>query len=48
MELSTVMARVQQQRNATATQSDSSEFFARRMEEYVRTLGVLTTRNEEL
>ena len=44
MELSTMITRVQQQRNAAATQFDSSEFFARRMEEYERTLSVLTTR----
>ena len=47
MELSTMITRAQQQRNATATQFDSSEFFARRMEEYERTLSVLTTRSEE-
>ena len=49
MELSTMITRAQQQRNATATQFDSSEFFARTMEEYERTLiiSVLTTRIEE-
>ena len=47
MELSTMITRVQPQRNAAATQFDSSEFFARRMEECERTLSVLTTRIEE-
>ena len=47
MELSTMITRVQQQRNASATQFDPSEFFAHRMEEYERTLNVLTTRIEE-
>ena len=47
MELGTMITRAQQQRNATATQFDSSEFFVRRLEEYERTLSVLTTRIEE-
>ena len=47
MELSTMITRVQQQRNAAAAQFDSSEFFARRMEEYERSLSVLTTRIKE-
>ena len=48
MELSIMIARAQQQRNATATQFDSSEFFVRRLEEYAeRTLSVLSTRIEE-
>ena len=42
MELSTMIARAQQQRNATATQFDSLEFFVRRLEEYERTLSALT------
>ena len=37
----------QQQRNATATQFDSSNFFVRRPEEYERALIVLTARIEE-
>ena len=37
----------QQQRNATATQFDSSDFFVRRPEEYEGTLIVLTTRNSK-
>ena len=37
MESSTMIARAQQQRNATAAQFDSSEFFVRRLEEYERT-----------
>ena len=45
MELSTIITRAQQQRNATATQFDSSNFFGRRPEEYEGTLIVLTTRN---
>ena len=48
MELRRMIARAQQQRNATATQFDSSEFFVRRLEEYAeRTLSVLSTRIEE-
>ena len=47
MESSTVIARAQQQRNATAAQFDSLEFIVRRLEEYERTLSVLTTRIEE-
>ena len=47
MESSTVIARAQQQQNATAAQFDSLEFFVRRLEEYERTLSVLTTRIEE-
>ena len=47
LELSTMIARAQQQRDATATQFDSSEIFVRRLEEYERTLSVLTTRIEE-
>ena len=42
-----MIARAQQQRNATAAQFDSSEFFVRRLEEYERTLSVLPTRIEE-
>ena len=37
MELSTMIARAQQQRNVTATQFDSSELFGCRLEEYERT-----------
>ena len=37
----------QRQRNATATQFDSSDFFVRRPEEYERALIVLTARIEE-
>ena len=37
MELSTMTARAQQQRNVTATQFDSSELFAWRLEESERT-----------
>ena len=48
MELSIMITRAQQQRgNATATQFDSLDFFVRRLEEYERTLSVLTTRIEE-
>ena len=47
MESSTMIARAQQQRIAAAAQFDSSEFFVRRLEEYKRTLSVLTTRIEE-
>ena len=47
MESSRVIARAQQQRNATAAQLDSLEFFVPRLEEYKRTLSVLTTRIEE-
>ena len=47
MDSSMVIARAQQQRNATATQFDSLEFFVRRLKEYERTLSVLTTRIEE-
>ena len=47
MELSTVITGAQQQRNATATQFDSSDFFVRRREEYEGTLIVLTTRNSK-
>ena len=47
MELSTMITGAQQQRNATATQFDSSDFFVRRPEEYERTLIVLTARIEE-
>ena len=47
MESSTVIARAQQQRNATAAQFDSLKFFVRRLEEYERTLSVLTTRIQE-
>ena len=36
-----------QQRNATATQFDSSDFFVRRPEEYEGNLTVLTARIEE-
>ena len=35
------------QRNLTATQFGSSEFFVRRLEKYERTLCVLTSRIEE-
>ena len=42
-----MITRAQQQRNATATQFDSLDFFVRRVEEYERTLSVLTTRIEE-
>ena len=41
MELSTMTTGAQQQRNATATQFDSSDFFVRRPEEYEGTLIVL-------
>ena len=47
IELSTMIARAQQQRHATATQFDSSELFVCRLEEHERTLCVLTTRIEE-
>ena len=40
MELSTMITGAQQQRNATATQFDSSDFFVRRPEEYEVTLKV--------
>ena len=42
-----MITRAQQHRNATATRLDSSDFFVRRLEEYERTLSVLTTRIEE-
>ena len=42
MKSSTVIARSQQQRNATAAQFDSSELFVCRLEEHERTLSVLT------
>ena len=42
-----MIARAEQQRNATAAQFDSLEFFVHRLEEYERTLSVLTTRIEE-
>ena len=42
MELSTMSTRAQEQRNATATQFNSSHFFVRRLEEYEITLSVLT------
>ena len=41
-ELSVIITRAQQQRNLTATQFGSLEFFVRRLEEYERTLCVLT------
>ena len=47
MELSTMITRAQQQRNVTATQCDSSDFFVRRPEEYEGTLIALTTRIEK-
>ena len=47
MELSTMITRAQQQRNATATQFDSSEFFVRRVEEYEITLSVLRASSYE-
>ena len=47
MELSTMITGAQQQRNATATQFDSSDFLVRRLEEYEGTFIVLTTRIEE-
>ena len=47
MELSTMITGAQQQRNATATQFDSSDFFVRRPEEYEGNLTVLTARIEE-
>ena len=47
MELSTMITKAREQRNATATQFDSSDFFVRRLEEYERTSSVLTTRIEE-
>ena len=43
-ELSVIITRAQQQRNLTAVQFDSSEFFVRRLEEYERTLCVQTLR----
>ena len=42
-----MIARAQQQRNATTTQFNSSEFFVCRLEEHQRTLSVPTTRIEE-
>ena len=42
-----MITRAQQQRNATASQFDSSDFFVRRPEEYEGTLIVLTTRNSK-
>ena len=42
-----IITRAQQQRNATATQFDSSDFFVRRLEEYEGTLIVQTTRNSK-
>ena len=47
MELSTMITRPQQQRNATANQLDSSDFFVHRLEEYESTLIALTTRIEK-
>ena len=47
MELSTMITRAQQQRNATATQFDSSEFFVRRVGEYEITLSVLRASSYE-
>ena len=47
MQLNTMITRAQQQRNATAIQLNSSDFFVRRLEEYERTLSVLTTRIEQ-
>ena len=47
MELSTMITGAQQQRNATATQFDSSDFFVRRPEECEGTLIILTARIEE-
>ena len=38
MELSTMMTRAQQQRNATSNQFDTSEFFVGRLEEYKQAL----------
>jgi len=46
-ELSVIITRAQQQRDLTATQFGSSEFFVRRLKEYERTLCVLTSRIEE-
>ena len=46
-ELSVIITRAQQQRNLTDTQFGSSEFFVRRLEEYERTLCVITSRIEE-
>ena len=46
-ELSVIITRAQQQRNLTAAQFGTSEFFVRRLEEYERTLCVLTSRIEE-
>ena len=54
MELSTVITRAQQQRNATTTQFDSSDFFVRRpeedegtyeKEEFERIILIIRTRN---
>ena len=54
MELSTVITRAQQQRNATTTQFDSSDFFVRRPEEdegtyekkeFERIILIIRTRN---
>ena len=42
-----MITKAQQQRNATATQLDPSDFFVRRLKVYERTLSVLTTRIEE-
>ena len=47
MDLSRLISSARQQQNATATQLDSAEFFIRRLEEYERTLSVLTLRVEE-
>ena len=47
MDLSRLISSTRQQQNATATQFDSAEFFIRRLEEYERTLSVLTLRVEE-
>ena len=47
MELSTMITGAQQQRNATATQFDSSDFFVHRPEECEGTLIIITARIEE-
>ena len=47
MDLSRLISSARQQQNATATQFDTAEFFIRRLEEYERTLSVLTLRIEE-
>ena len=47
MELSTMTTRAQQQRHATATLFDSSDFFVHRPEEYEGTSIVLTARIKE-